>query len=95
MNFAAGSRYFIVLHDSIDPDNAGWFVDPCGPTMGINSADQLAELRSLSNGEIVLSEPVILDGPNLVWVAGVAGIAAAAAGLLFRRRSSRPAPAAA
>lgn len=93
MAFAEGAAYFLPVHRSVDPNNPGWFVDPCGPTMEMTSGDQLAQLRAISDSEIVISEPVITGTPAIVW-AIVAAAAIALVGVWIMRRPGPMLPAA-
>ena len=90
LRFTEGSRYFFVLHQSEDP--AGWFLDPCGPTMEITHRGQLQELRAAAADEVIIAEPSLPSGAQIPW--GPATLGLAALGLtawLFRRRAaSRP-----
>lgn len=85
MGFTEGATYFLALERSSDPSTTSWFVHPCGPNMEMTSADQLAELRTISDSEIVLSEPVITSAPTLLWIAVAAALIAIVGVWLTRR----------
>lgn len=89
--FAEGGTYFLALTQG--PATAGWFVHPCGPNMEMTSGDQLAQLRAISDSEVVISEPAITGTPAVVWVS-VAVAAIALAGAWFMRRPRPMLPAA-
>ena len=92
MGFARGATYFLALTHSGDPDSIGWFVYPCGPNMEMTSGHQLAQLRAISDSEVVISEPVITGTPGVVWVsAAIAAIALAGTWLTRRTRPMLPA----
>ena len=84
LGFTEGGRYFLVLHQSTDP--AGWFLDPCGPTMEITHGGQLEELRAAADGEIIIAQPSLPSGPQMPWGPATLGLAAVGvAAWLFRR----------
>lgn len=91
MGFAEGGTYFLAL--TRDQATGGWFVHPCGPNMEMTSGDQLAQLRAISDGEVVISEPAITGTTAVVWVS-VAVAAIALAGVWFMRRQRPMLPAA-
>lgn len=88
MGFTEGATYFLALTPSGDPSTTAWFVDPCAPNMEITSGDQLAQLRAISDSEVVISEPVITEPPTALWVATAAGLVALAAMWLLHRGRS-------
>lgn len=86
IEFTEGSRYFLVLHQSTDA--AGWFLDPCGPTMEITHGGQLEELRAAADGEIIIAQPSLPSGLQVPWGPAILGLAAAGlAAWLFGRRA--------
>jgi len=90
MGFAEGATYFLAL--TRDPATTGWFVHPCGPNMEMTSGDQLAQLRAISDIEVVIAEPAITGTPALVWVSiAIAAIALAGVWLMRRTRPMLPA----
>lgn len=86
MAFTEGATYFLALERTSDPSTTGWFVHPCGPNMEMTSVEQLAQLRSTSGSEIVISEPVITGTPTILLVAAIAALVALA-GVWIARRS--------
>lgn len=87
MGFTGGATYFLALTRSGEPGTTGWFVHPCGPNMEMTSGDQLAQLRAISDTEVVISEPVITGTPGVVWVSvAIAAIALAGSWLMRRTR---------
>jgi len=93
MGFAQGATYVLALTRSSDSATTGWFVHPCGPNMEMTSGDQLAQLRAISDSEVVISEPVISGRPPVVWVT-VAIVLMAFAGVWVIRRAGPMLPAA-
>ncbi len=93
MGFAEGATYFLALTRSSDSPTTGWFVHPCGPNMQMTSGDQLAQLRAISDSEVVISEPVISGTPAVVWVT-VAIAIMTFAGVWVMRRTRPMLPAA-
>jgi hypothetical protein len=86
INFTAGSRYLLVLHRSTDP--AGWFLDPCGPTLEITHGGQLQELRAAAEDEVIIDQPSLPSAPQVPWVPAILGLVAVGlAAWLFRRRA--------
>lgn len=85
MSVGEGATYFLGL--TWDAATESWFVAPCAPNMRMTSPDQLAQLRAISDHEVVISEPVIPveSAPVVVWV-GAALVAAALAGTWVVRR---------
>ena len=89
MGFAERATYFLAL--TRDPATTSWFVHPCGPNMQMTSGDQLAQLRAISDSEVVISEPEITGTPAVVWVSvAVAAIALAGVWLMRRTRPMLP-----
>lgn len=92
MGFTEGAVYFLALTPGGDRSTTAWFVHPCGPNMEITSGDQLAQLRAISDSEVVVSEPAITGPPTALWIVMAAGLVAIAAMRLLRRgRSPLPA----
>jgi len=90
MGFAEGAVYFFAL--TRDSATTGWFVDPCGPNMEMTSRDELAQLRAISDIEVVIAEPAITGTAALVWVSiAIAAIALAGVWLMRRTRPMLPA----
>ena len=84
IQFTAGTRYFLVLHQSTDP--AGWFLDPCGPTLEITHTGQLDVLRAAADDEITITQPSLPSRGQVPWGPAIVGLAAAGlAAWLFRR----------
>jgi hypothetical protein len=91
MSFDAGSTYFLSLVESRDAASPGRFVHPCGPNMAIDRGQQVAELRSISDTETVISEPKI-QGPLIRPLVAIGIAITAVSGLWWftrRHRSSR------
>lgn len=88
MGFTEGAAYFLALTPSGDRTTTAWFVDPCAPNMEVTSGDQLAQLRAISDSEVVISEPVITPPPTVLWVAVAASLVAIAAMWLLHRDRS-------
>ena len=88
--FTTRGRYFLVLYHPNEPESDAWFVHPCGPTMQLTSADQLAQLRAVGDDELVLSEPAITATGGPPVSGGLATIAViAGAAWVWTRRSQR------
>lgn len=89
MGFAEGATYFLAL--TRDPATTSWFAHPCGPNVEMTSGDQLAQLRAISDSEVVISVPVTTGTPAFIWVSvAVAAIAIVSAWLLRRPHSGAP-----
>ena len=56
--------------------------------MEMTSGEQLAQLRAISDSEVVISEPVFTDTPGVVWVSVLIG-AIAVTGVWAARRTRR------
>jgi hypothetical protein len=60
--------------------------------MEMTSGDQLAQLRAISDSEVVIAEPVITGRAAVIWVsAGVAAIVLAGVWVMRRTRPMLPA----
>jgi hypothetical protein len=87
LSFDRGDTYFLALQMSNDPEISGWLVDPCGPTFKLTSPDQVAELRALTDDEVIVAAPQIDAQPTTIWFGAALAGAAAAAVWLLRRQS--------
>lgn len=88
-DFTAGSRWFLVLHHSEDPN--GWFLDPCGPTMKVTSEGELQALRAATDGEVVIREPTLSAGLQPPpWPIFIGFVAIGVTAWIFRRAERRP-----
>ena len=92
MDFTEGATYFLGLTRSVEAGTTEWFVQPCAPNMEITSGDQLAQLRAITDSEVVVSEPAITGTPDVVWmIAATTAIAVAGVWLMRRTRPMVPA----